>query len=308
MDRLTGGVDRTEGNIMRPEGRFLAVAGIVLGASLAGVTGSTAYAADPPRGLVLHYSFDKQDPGELAADRSGQGNHGHPKGARWIAAGKVGGGCVLTSADSSIRVTGGQSSSAKQGTFALWFKTTRIDSTWRRILDGQAGPGFALAIGGGFQGQESRGRLAFTVGDGKPCLSNVVVTDGIWHHGAVTFDGENLRMYVDGQPQRQVIPCRTEIAALVNDLAIGMDRVDPSPGEKAQGFDGAIDELMIFNRALTVEEIKAMVVAVDPLAGKQRFSKQQVAYRLRQLKLLYEDGLITEDFYARKVAECEAAQ
>ena len=28
----------------------------------------------------------------------------------------------------------------------------------------------------------------------------------------------------------------------------------------------------------------------------------------RQLKLLFEDGLLTEDFYARKVAECEAAQ
>ena len=43
-------------------------------------------------------------------------------------------------------------------------------------------------------------------------------------------------------------------------------------------------------------------------AAKPTFSKQQVASRLRRLKALFEDGLLTDDFYNRKVAECEAAQ
>jgi len=43
-------------------------------------------------------------------------------------------------------------------------------------------------------------------------------------------------------------------------------------------------------------------------AAKPTFTKQQVASRLRQLKALFEDGLLTDDFYDRKVAECEAAQ
>ena len=43
-------------------------------------------------------------------------------------------------------------------------------------------------------------------------------------------------------------------------------------------------------------------------AAKPTFSKQQVASRLRQLKSLFEEGLLTDDFYDRKVAECEAAQ
>jgi hypothetical protein len=41
---------------------------------------------------------------------------------------------------------------------------------------------------------------------------------------------------------------------------------------------------------------------------KPKFSKQQVAGRLRQLKLLFEEGLLTDEFYEVKVAECEAAQ
>ena len=51
-----------------------------------------------------------------------------------------------------------------------------------------------------------------------------------------------------------------------------------------------------------------MVSAVDPSAVKPKFSKQQVAGRPRQLELLFEEGLLTEDFHARKVVECEAAR
>ncbi len=41
--------------------------------------------------------------------------------------------------------------------------------------------------------------------------------------------------------------------------------------------------------------------------AKAKFTKRQVTGRLRQLKNLYQEWLITDDFYLRKVAECEAA-
>ncbi len=41
-------------------------------------------------------------------------------------------------------------------------------------------------------------------------------------------------------------------------------------------------------------------------AKTQKFSKSQIAGRLRQLQLLFDEGLLTEDFYVEKVAECEA--
>ena len=45
-----------------------------------------------------------------------------------------------------------------------------------------------------------------------------------------------------------------------------------------------------------------------PKAGTApKFTKRQVKGRLRQLKLLYEEYLLTDSFYNRKVAECEAA-
>jgi hypothetical protein len=39
-----------------------------------------------------------------------------------------------------------------------------------------------------------------------------------------------------------------------------------------------------------------------------RFTKQQVAGRLKQLNILYEAGLLTDSFYLKKVRECEAVQ
>ncbi len=63
------------------------------------------------------------------------------------------------------------------------------------------------------------------------------------------------------------------------------------------------------------------LAAVNPLGGTNvaaatagaapaapKFTRQQIAGRLRQLRMLHEDGLLTDRFYQAKVAECEAAQ
>lgn len=48
-------------------------------------------------------------------------------------------------------------------------------------------------------------------------------------------------------------------------------------------------------------------VAAEKPVGPTKFTKRQVQGRLRQLKRLYEEWLITDEFYGKKVAECEAA-
>ena len=65
--------------------------------------------------------------------------------------------------------------------------------------------------------------------------------------------------------------------------------------------------------APTPVETKPQVVPPGPPAGaavtaaKPKFTKRQVEGRLRQIKLLCEDGLLTHEFSDRKIAECEAA-
>ena len=59
-------------------------------------------------------------------------------------------------------------------------------------------------------------------------------------------------------------------------------------------------------RTPTEAEKKAAAATVKRTAGAAKFSKRQVAGRLRQLKMLYGDWFLTDSFYDRKVAECEA--
>jgi hypothetical protein len=52
----------------------------------------------------------------------------------------------------------------------------------------------------------------------------------------------------------------------------------------------------------------AVAATTPPPAGTPKFTAKQIAGRLRQLKLLYEEGLLTNAFYDKKVTECEAGQ
>jgi uncharacterized protein YqgQ len=40
---------------------------------------------------------------------------------------------------------------------------------------------------------------------------------------------------------------------------------------------------------------------------KPKFTREQVAQRLKELKELYDRGLLTKEFYDRKAAECEVS-
>ena len=249
---------------------------------------------------MLHFTFAQAETGSVITDRTGR-NNGRAVGAKWTAAGKQGGACEFTSTNSYIQVTNTPFLNATQATFAVWFKTSRSDSIGRYIFDKLMDRGYALSIAGESKDKDGKNKGKLCVGiNGHSCLSDSVVADGVWHHGAATFDGENLKLYVDGQLQKQVISWRGEIMANTNDLTIGMNRSNPMPEEQGQSFDGAIDEAMIFNHALSDAEIKAVIASVKP-----KFTKDQVARRLIELKELYDRGLILKDFYDRKVKECE---
>jgi len=56
------------------------------------------------------------------------------------------------------------------------------------------------------------------------------------------------------------------------------------------------------------ELLKVSTSAKGSSGDKGKFTKGQVAGRLRQLRRLYEDGYFTDSFYLARVAECEAAQ
>lgn len=273
--------------------------GIALRLFLMLTASSPLQAADFPQGLMLHFSFDQWEGGGVITDKTGRNNNGRTSGAKWTALGKQLGGYDFTSTNNYIQISNSPSLNSTQATFAAWFKTGKPDAISRYIFEKSPGTGYAMCIAGDLKDSKNRGKLCFSI-QGTECLSDNAVTDNLWHHGAATFDGEHLKLYVDGQLQRQVTLWTGAIAANTNELTLGLNRSTPTPAEKGLSFEGTLDEVMIFNHALTEPEVKLVITSTKP-----KFTKDQVAKRLTELKELLDRGLILQEFYDRKVKECE---
>ena len=74
-------------------------------------------------------------------------------------------------------------------------------------------------------------------------------------------------------------------------------------------YDGLIDEVRIYNRALSAAEIKALATATQAgveIAGASKadsMPKPDTAERLKKVKTLYDQGLISKEDYDKKVKE-----
>ncbi|MGB9595598.1 MAG: LamG domain-containing protein [Candidatus Poribacteria bacterium] len=75
------------------------------------------------------------------------------------------------------------------------------------------------------------------------------VDDGEWHHIAGTWDGKTIKTYIDGK-ESSSLPCAGTLEKNNDPLFIGCR------GGSSRWMNGVIDEIKIYNRALTADEIK----------------------------------------------------
>ena len=135
---------------------------------------------------------------------------------------------------------------------ALWMRTSNWvgDATLISTKDWDSGgnKGWNMALGTDDKG------IDVNVGDdsNRADLQAGDLNDGEWHHLAATFDRDgNVTLYVDGD----LVQSRSmsNVGDISNTLAltIGADSEDDYP------FDGLIDEVNIWNKVLTLTEIRA---------------------------------------------------
>jgi hypothetical protein len=82
------------------------------------------------------------------------------------------------------------------------------------------------------------------------------ITLGEWHHVAATYDGSRLasgiRLYVDGRP----VPMTIHLDRLNQTFAVATEPLRVGGGERP--FRGLIDEVQLFQRDLTPEEVRVL--------------------------------------------------
>jgi hypothetical protein len=145
-------------------------------------------------------------------------------------------------------------------TVAGWVRTKRPSGTvlsLRHSKDGGALLDLTVA-GGRLQAQVRE--------DGKELGEHVVVTgppvsDGDWHHFALTRVGQSFELYVDGDASAQGTgrdaggPITTDLRALGSERAWAQRGVNPP---EQRFLQGALDEVCVFGRALSAAEVKKL--------------------------------------------------
>ena len=261
-----------------------------------------------PGGLVLYLPFDAPDENGVIHDASGAGNDGQVYGATWVPDGKFGGAYQFRITNVTDRIVIPNSDLLNPGyiTMSAWIKTTDTDGFFNRIVDkGCDEKSYTLCLGGDWDGKSNRGQPQIELSGGG--ASGPPAGDGRWHHVAGTCDGQVNKLYLDGVERGQDKGHPGPIGKNNWDLCVGNNVIEDAGGEFL-AYDGLIDEVRIYNRALSADEIKLLATAtragVDVVPPPASITaKPDAAGRLKKLQSLYQQGLINKDEYEIKRKE-----
>ena len=110
------------------------------------------------------------------------------------------------------------------------------------------------------------GLRAFQSGNGRQCVSGQLARvtirfDGnTWMHVAATYDGATIRLYINGIEESSLAASFT-IAA--NDLPLSIG----AQSNADRFFQGALDQVRVYNRALSADEVAGLVGGSLPPTG-----------------------------------------
>jgi hypothetical protein len=210
--------------------------------------------AQTPTGLVAAFGFN-EGVGVQVTDASGQGNAGTISSATWSAAGKFGTSLSFNGTSSWVTVADAASLDLTTGlTLEAWINPA-VGTAWRTVVLKENATGLAYALYSANNASRPAGFVHTNADWGLNGTSAVALS--VWTHLALTFDGTTLRMFVNG-----VQASSTSVAGATvmtnGPLRIGGNAV------WGEYFKGLIDEVRIYNRALTAAEIQTDMATPIP--------------------------------------------
>jgi glucose/arabinose dehydrogenase/PKD repeat protein len=202
----------------------------------------------PPTGLVAAYGFD-EGAGLTAGDRSSLGNTGTLSGATWALAGRFGGAVSFDGVNDWVSVADAASLDLTTGmTLEAWVRPAAAGSSWRTVALKETSGNLAYALYSNEGANRPSGHV--NVSGDKDTRGTAAVALNAWTHLATTYDGATLRLFVNGaQVSSRALP--GSILASSSPFRIGGNGVWP------EWFQGLIDELRVYNRALTATELQS---------------------------------------------------
>jgi PKD repeat protein len=199
-----------------------------------------------PAGLVAAYGFDAGS-GSSAADASGRGNGGSVSGAVWSGAGRFGSALSFDGVNDWVTVPDASSLDLTGGmTVEAWVRPAALGG-WRTVVFKERPGGVVYGLYGDQAGGRPLGQVF--IGGERNAVGTSSLPLNAWSHLATTYNGSLVRLYVNG-----VLVSSTAVTGAMTPssgpLRIGGNSV------WSEWFAGLIDEVRVYDRALSVGEIQ----------------------------------------------------
>jgi Concanavalin A-like lectin/glucanases superfamily/CARDB/Bacterial TSP3 repeat len=210
--------------------------------------------ADLSAGLVAYYPLDGN-----ADDASGNGNNGVVVDAIATTdrSGNPGGAYLFGGTNSYVQVPDSNSLDLSSAlTLSAWVcpsQLTNHEATVASKPRAPTGTGYAMSMYGPNVGLAlNNDTFNWTVESPRAEQTNV------WVHIAATFDGHTVRIYADGTLQTEQTHTSFTLLNSSQPLYIGTEGITNWGGEGDRNFRGKIDDVRIYNRALSATEVQAL--------------------------------------------------
>jgi hypothetical protein len=200
-------------------------------------------------GRVLALGFNEAS-GTTAADASGGGLNGTLlNGPSWVTAGRYGGAIDFDGSDDMVRVSDAAALDlTNRFTIAAWVRPDTLNN-WHTLAMKSTTGGIAYGLyTSGFQNNRPTAFVHTGTVEHFARASTALSTTA-WRHLAVTYDGTTMRFYIDGVAAGSGT-FTAQATTSDQPLYIGGNTV-----WSYEDYAGLIDELQIYNRALTATEI-----------------------------------------------------
>jgi hypothetical protein len=212
----------------------------------------------PPSSFpVAAYSFDESS-GSIVSDGTGNGNAGTITGATWTTSARNGSALFFNGSDwVTVNDSAFLDLSSNGVTLEAWVYPTELPIDWATIVLKEAPDNMAYGLL--LYAESGLIRPEIYVRTSAGALRGVQGEYGLplntWTHIAGTYDGVNVQLYVYGYVNRNQLAGAPATAGSIitsaEPLRIGGNSI------WGQYFTGTIDELRVYNRALTQKEIQS---------------------------------------------------
>ncbi len=209
---------------------------------------------DLSAGLAAYFRFDETT-GSSTADSSTNGSNGtlnNMENGDWVA-GQIGNGLDFDGSNEYISVPNSTAlQSVSQFSVSVWINP---DTTSGTILGKQQyglWSGWTLGFGSTSGSSCSGGQIAYTFGPGWGCTTLAPVTSGSWQHIVMAFNGSTISFYRNGV---LVQTFSSSAPATVSSALFIGNTFDNGGAPGGSYFDGRIDEVRIYHRGLSADEV-----------------------------------------------------